>query len=245
MNNPLQQFEEEKKSLIKNLGKNQKIKKIGLQFARESSKYKYTYNFNWLGQPIIQFPQDIVAVQEIIWSVKPDLIIETGIAHGGSLILSASILELIGGDGLVVGVDIDIRDHNRQLIEKHPLFKRIKMIEGSSIDPLVIDQLKLLAKSKKRIMVLLDSNHSHDHVLQELRLYSLFVTKDNYLVVFDTITEYLPKVVFANRPWGHGNNPLTAVKKFLKENKNFIVDKSIEDKLVITASPGGYLKRIS
>jgi len=203
--------------------------------------YEYSYHFNWLGLPIIQYPQDIIAIQEIIWKVKPDLIIETGIAHGGSLILSASILELIG-KGSVLGVDIDIRKHNRIQIEKHPLFKRISMIEGSSIAKSVIKKVYDFSKRKKKVMVFLDSNHTYEHVLQELKLYSPLVTKGSYLVVYDTVIDEMPDSFFTNRSWNKKNNPKKAVKKFLEKNNRFKIDRSIDKKLLITVAPDGYLK---
>jgi len=241
--NPVEQFKLERKKNINKVGQNKKLKKMALNFFINSWKQKYSYNFDWLSRPIIQIPQDIFALQEIIWQTKPDLIIETGIAHGGSLIFYASMLELIG-KGEVLGIDIDIREHNKKEIEKHKMFKRIKMIEGSSVDETVVKQVKKIVKKHKKVMVCLDSLHTHSHVLNELNLYSKFVSKGSYLVVFDTIIEYMPKGFFKDRPWDKGNNPATAVKEFLKKNKNFIVDKEIENKLLITAAPGGYLKRI-
>ena len=217
------------------------LQELTNQWFVESCKYKYSYNFSWMGRPIIQFPQDIMAMQEIIWQVKPDLIVETGIAHGGSLIFYASMLELIG-EGQVLGIDVDIRQHNRVEIEQHPMFKRITMIEGSSIDEEIAKQVYDLAKGKTRILLVLDSNHTHDHVLKELELYSPLVTKDSYLVVFDTVVEDMPEDFFPDRPWGKGNNPKTAVWEFLKTNKRFEVDKDIEAKLLITVAPDGYLK---
>jgi len=241
--NPVEQFKLERKKNINKVGQNKKLKKIALNFFINSWRQKYSYNFDWLGRPIIQIPQDIVALQEIIWETKPDLIIETGIAHGGSLIFYASMLELIGR-GEVLGIDVDIREHNKKEIEKHKMAKRIKMIEGSSTDEKVVKEVEKIGKRHKKVMVCLDSLHTHKHVLKELNLYSKFVTKGSYLVVFDTIIEYFPKGFFKDRPWDKGNNPATAVKAFLKKNKNFIVDKEIEHKLLITAAPGGYLKRI-
>lgn len=205
-------------------------------------KYEYSYHFTWLGLPIIQYPQDMMVMQEIIWKVKPDLIIETGIARGGSLIFYASMLELLGNDSQVLGIDIDIREHNRIEIERHPMFKRITMIEGSSVDPEIVKQVQDLAKDKPTILVILDSNHTHDHVFQELECYSSLVTKDSYLVVFDTIVEDMPEGYFGDRPWGKGNNPKTAVWEFLKTNDRFQIDKDIEAKLLITVAPDGYLK---
>jgi cephalosporin hydroxylase len=206
------------------------------------STYEYSYHFTWLGLPIIQFPQDILAVQEIAWRVRPDVIIETGIARGGSLILSASLLELLGGDGRVIGIDIDIRAPNRRAIESHPLARRITMIEGSSTDAAVVEHVRRLVSGASRVLVLLDSNHTHEHVLQELRLYSPLVTPGSYVIVFDTIIESMPVDAFPERPWGRGDNPATAVQAFLAENDRFVVDEDIDRKLLISVSPGGYLQ---
>lgn len=242
--NPIEHFKNEVKNNIAKQGKNKKLKKSGMDFSIKAALNRYMYNFTWLGRPIIQYPQDILAMQELIWSVKPDLVIETGIAHGGSIILSASILELIGGKGEVVGIDIDIRKYNRREIEKHRMFKRIKMIEGSSIGDSVMEKIRKITKGKKKILIFLDSNHSGTHVLRELELYSPLVSKGSYIVAFDTLVEYMPKGSNKNRPWDIGNNPMTAVRKFLKNHKNFAVDKEIDSQLLITAGPGGFLKRV-
>jgi len=238
---PLKTFKKERKESIERFSRNGELWRVARRFMVAAIKGRYLYNFDWLGRPVIQFPQDIVALQEIIWQTKPDLVIEAGIAHGGSLILHASILGLLGGKGVVLGVDKDIRKHNRHAIEKHPLSRRIKMIEGSSTDPKIFSLVKKFARNKRRVMVVLDSNHTHKHVLIELELYSQLISKGNYIVVFDTLIEYIPK---ENRPWGPGNSPATAVKEFLKSHKNFVVDKSIDAKLIITAAPGGFLKRV-
>jgi cephalosporin hydroxylase len=212
------------------------------QWINRCATHKYTYQFTWMGIPIIQFPQDMVAMQELIWQIRPDIIVETGIAHGGSLVYYASLLELIGGDGIVLGVDVDIREHNRVKIENHPMAKRIKMIQGSSIASETIEKVRSVVQGKKRVLVALDSNHTHEHVLKELMLYSPLVTKDSYLVVFDTVVEDMPKEAFPNRPWGPGDNPKTAVWEFVKSNDRFVIDKSIENKVMITVAPDGYLK---
>ena len=235
------EFEQKNNEFIKKMSKDIEFKKQSQKWLNTSIKYQYSYHFSWLGRPIIQYPQDMLALQEIIWKVKPDLIIETGIAHGGSLIFSASILELIG-KGHVLGIDIDIRKHNKEEIEKHPMFKRITMIKGSSVDKKIVNQIKKFVKDKKKIMIVLDSNHTHKHVLSELRIYSSFVKKGSYLVVFDTIIEDIPKKLIENRSWGIGNNPKTAISKFLEINDRFKLDKKIENKLLITAASGGYLK---
>jgi len=254
-------FEREVQDRIASNAEDEMLKDSAQAFVRPSITSKYSYNFFWLGRPVIQYPQDIVAMQEIIWSVKPDLIIETGIAHGGSLIFSASMLELnaaCGGpqDAEVLGVDIDIRAHNREAIEEHPMFKRISMIEGSSIAPEIIEQVTSRATCKQRILVCLDSNHTRDHVLAELEAYAPLTSVGSYCVVFDTIIEDLSAEMFPDRSWGPGNNPKTAVWEYLRRLKEegrkatdgtplfYEIDKAIENKLLITAAPDGYLKRI-
>jgi cephalosporin hydroxylase len=242
---PIEKFEQERATNIQLLSINQEAKELANDFIRLAAETKYTYNFSWLGLPIIQFPQDIVALQEIIWEVKPDLIIETGIARGGSLVFSASMLELLGNNGQVLGIDIDIREYNRNAIETHPMAKRITMIQGSSVDSEVIQQVYDFAKNKEKVLVLLDSNHTHDHVLAELRAYAPLVSVDSYCIVYDTVIEDMPAdYEWKDRPWGKGNNPKTAVWEFLKENDNFEINKSIQHKLLITVAPDGYLKRV-
>lgn len=211
-------------------------------FNVASNREKYSYNFTWMGRPIIQYPQDMIAMQELIWRVKPDLIIETGIAHGGSLIYYASLLELIG-KGEVLGIDIDIRAHNRAEIEAHPMFKRITMLQGSAVDEIIVDEVRKVAAGKQMVMVCLDSNHTHEHVRRELDLYAPFVTVGSYLVVFDTIVEDMPAHMY-DRPWDKGNSPKTAVWEFLKQTDAFEIDYSIDHKLLISVAPEGYLKRL-
>jgi cephalosporin hydroxylase len=240
----MKSFEQEKKEYIASLGKDKQLRADSLTWLSNASVYKYSYNFSWMGRPIIQFPQDILAMQEIIWQVKPQLIIETGIAHGGGLVFYASMLELLRSDGEVLGIDLDIRPHNRVEIENHPMFKRIKMLEGSSVEKKIISQVYEYATDKSPILVILDSMHTHSHVLDELNAYSPLVTKGSFLVVFDTVVEDMPDGMFPDRPWGKGNNPKTALWEFLKTNDRFEIDKDIENKLLITAAPDGYLRCI-
>jgi len=253
-------FDKEVTERIATYGYDEAMNRAGQDFMRATTVTKYSYNFSALGRPIIQYPQDMVAMQELIWEVRPDLIIETGIAHGGSLIMSASILALLDMcDAImadqtvdprqsarkVLGIDIDIRAHNRSAIEAHPMASRIKMIEGSSIAPEIIDQVKQLASGYNRILVCLDSNHTHHHVLAELEAYAPLVTKGSYCIVFDTIVEDLPAEMYPDRPWGPGNNPKTAVWEYLKTHQEFEIDKNIQHKLLITVAPDGYLKRVA
>ena len=220
------------------------LQRIAGELFRKSFEHRYSYNFTWMGRPIIQYPQDIMAMQELIWSIRPDLIIETGIAHGGSLVFYASMLELLGNDGFVLGIDIDIRAHNRRAIDGHPMSKRIRLIEGSSIDPEIVAQVASIVQGRNRVLVALDSNHTHDHVLRELQLYSPLVTEGSYLVVFDTVVEDMPKSLFFDRPWSPGNSPKTAVHEFLRGNDRFEIDQQVEGKLLLTVSPDGYLRCI-
>lgn len=248
MNDIVKQFEDEKLARIETNGNDKEFQKQSRDWLEESMRRYYVYNFSWLGRPIIQNPIDMVAMQEIIWNVKPDLIIETGIAHGGSLIFSASMLALNStcdgpADAEVLGIDIDIRAHNRKAIEDHPLFNRITMIEGSSIAPDIIAQVKQKAKDKKCILVCMDSNHTHKHVLAELKAYASLTSVGSYCVVFDTFVEDVPADVFHNRPWHPGNSPKSAVHEYLKTHPEFEIDKSIQNKLMITLVPDGYLKR--
>lgn len=239
-----EKFQQEKLDNIDKLGRASGLKALSKNWIGEAARNRYTYNFSWMGRPVIQLPQDMMAMQEIIWDVKPQLIIETGIAHGGSLVFYASMLELLGGNRSVLGIDIDIRFHNRSAIMAHPMYKRIEMLEGSSIDKGIVAQVAQFAHGKSPVMVVLDSNHSHDHVLSELKAYAPLVTRGSYLVVFDTLVEDMPEDMFSDRPWGKGNNPKTAVWEFLKSNDRFEVDKEIENKLLITVAPDGYLKCI-
>jgi len=241
--NETEKFSAEVESNIERMKNSKELEMVGIDFINKTAPYKYSYNFTWLGRPIIQYPQDIIAMQEIIWRQKPDIIIETGVAHGGSLILYASILELLG-NGKVIGIDIDIRKHNRMEIEAHTLYKRISLIEGSSTDNSVYNKVSSIVNPKSKVMVVLDSNHTNEHVLQELNLYSELVSPGQYCVIFDTVIEYMPEHAFPDRPWGPGNNPKTAIDNFLESNKNFVIDHDITSKLLATVAPSGYLRRI-
>ena len=258
--NPHEQFQAECAVEIAEIGNNLAVANLTNEWVRTVNQLKYSYHFSWQGRPIIQYPQDIIAMQELIWQIKPDLIIETGIAHGGSLIFSASMLALLDmcdaiesgttidpkqSNRKVLGIDIDIRAHNRAAIEAHPMASRVQMIQGSSIAPEVIEQVHQAAKEYQRILVCLDSNHTHAHVLAELEAYAQLTSVGSYCVVFDTIVEDLPKPMFPDRPWGPGDNPKTAVWEYLKTHPEFEINKSIQHKLLITVAPDGYLKRVA
>ena len=251
-------FAEEVANRIDVMSRNDRLQADAAEFMRTSLLSQYSYNFAWMSRPIIQYPQDMVAVQELIWRVRPDLIIETGIAHGGSLIFSASMLALLdmtdaieSGATLdpakssrkVLGIDIDIRAHNRAAIEAHPMASRIQMIQGSSIAPDVVAQVREIAAGYERVLVCLDSNHTHAHVVAELDAYAPLTSVGSYCVVFDTIVEDVPADMYVDRPWGPGDNPKTAVREYLKTHTEFEIDKSIQHKLMITVAPDGYLIR--
>lgn len=257
---PIQQFKNEQSGRISALGDDASLKDLSRQWVEETMRRQYVYNFSWLGRPIIQYPQDIMGMQELVWATRPDLIIETGIAHGGSLILSASLLALldmcdaiaekktfdpVSPQRKVLGIDIDIRSHNRAAIEAHPMAGRIRMIQGSSISGEVTAEVREIAKPYRRVMVCLDSMHTHSHVLAELEAYAPLVTEGCYCIVFDTFVEDMPKSFFRDRPWDVGDNPKTAVWEYLKRHPEFRIDKSIEHKLLVSVAPDGFLKRVA
>jgi cephalosporin hydroxylase len=269
--NTNKQFSDEVTKNIQNLSKDADFRGLSNIWLREAGRLSYFYNFNWLGRPIIQVPQDIYAIQELVWQVKPDLIIETGIAHGGSLILSASLLAMLDyvdavenkiyvdplkSKRRVIGIDIDIRSHNRESILEHPMAHLIELQEGSSIDTLITDKLRTRASQFNKVLVMLDSNHTHDHVLEELKLYSPMVSQGSYCIVMDSSIENLPEGYITNRPWGKGNNPKTALYAFLHSIKSgsgligddgksleFDIDKDIEAKIMISGALDGFLRR--
>jgi cephalosporin hydroxylase len=257
--NPIERFDQERRAASEAYANDAEFQDLSAKWREMSMAKRYVYNFDWLGRPIIQYPQDIQAMQEIVWATKPDLIIESGIAHGGSLILSASMLALLDmcdaieagttidparSNRKVIGIDIDIRTHNREAIERHPMASRIQMFQGSSIAKDVVNAVREAAAPYKRVMVCLDSMHTHDHVRAELEAYAPLVTLGCYCAVFDTFVEDLPKDIFPDRPWGAGDNPKTAVWEFLKTHPEFAIDKQIENKLQITVAPDGFLKRV-
>jgi len=235
-------FEARNRERIAGMGADESLRRTALSFLSESVGHEYSYHFRWLGLPIIQYPQDVLAMQELIWQIRPDAIVETGIARGGSLIFYASMLHLLDQGGVVVGVDIDIRAHNRAAIEAHPMARYIQMVEGSSIDPDIVAQVRRRIEGRERVLVVLDSMHTHAHVLDELRQYAPMVTNGSYLVVFDTCIEQLPEGLYSDRPWHHGDNPWTAVQAFLATTDRFVNDRSIPDKLQVTVAPDGYLR---
>lgn len=257
---PGEEFQKEVLANVEGLSRDHELQSKSMEWIRDITRHKWAYNFRWLGRPAIQFPNDTWALQELIWEIRPDLIIETGIAHGGSLVFSASMLALLDMiDAIelreminpaesrrrVLGIDIDIREHNLQAIKAHPMASRIEMIEGSSVDSEVTEVVRRTAADYSRVLVCLDSNHSHEHVLAELEAYAPLVSRGSYCVVFDTVIEDMPDTMFPDRPWGRGNNPKTAVWEFLETHSEFEIDLSIQHKLQITVAPDGFLKRLS
>lgn len=237
-----EEFERSKIETANAQGQDASLCRIAQDFVIAADRHGYGYQWTWLGMPIIQLPADIVATQEIIWQTKPDVIIETGIAWGGSVVMYASLLQLIG-KGRVIAVDTVLPEKNRTQIMKYPFSNRISLIEGSSSDEAVVAQVKSLVGPNESVMLLLDSNHTHQHVLDELRLYAPLVTKGQYLIVSDTIIEDIPPQN-RERPWGVGNNPKTALRAYMQETAAFEVDEHVNNKLLATYTPGGYLRRI-
>ena len=243
--NQIKKFFQERDKDIKSMGKDKILHKKSIDWMLHADKYKYCYNYTWMGRPIIKYPSDIIIHQEIMWKLKPDLVIEMGIAHGGSIILSSAMMKMMDIKGEVVAVDIDIRKHNSKLIKSHPMYNRITMYEGSSIDPKIITKIKKHTKNKKCVLVILDSLHSHSHVYEELKAYAPLVTIGSYCILPDTFIEFFPKGYYSkNRPWDVGNNPYTAMKQYLNETNLFKIDKSLTNKAMITETIDGYLKRI-
>jgi cephalosporin hydroxylase len=236
-------FLRERRAYRDALARDGEVQRAATDFMRTANPRHYSYNFDWLGLPIIQYPADIVAVQELIWRVQPRVIVETGVARSGSLALSASILDLLGGDGFVIGVELELREHNRRAIEQHPLAARITIVEGSSIEPAIVTRVKKLVGDRAPVLVLLDSDHTYRHVLAELDAYSPLVGEGSYVVVFDTVVERLPASDFADRPWHPGNSPKTATDEFLERpDCRFVADEEFDAKLAISVAPGGYLR---
>ncbi len=242
----LESFAEERRQNIARIGDDASLAADSLRMTESLIRSRYVFNFDWLGVPIIQFPPDIVAYQEICWKVKPAVIVETGVARGGSLIFYASMLELLGSDGFVVGVDIDIRSHNRQVIESHPLAHRVRLIEGSSVDPDVVAQVTSMVADRQPVLVILDSLHTKEHVLAELAAYSELVGPGSYVVVQDTVIESLPDGLYPERPWSQGNSPANAVDEFIaRPDCRFVVDDEYTAKLIFTSTARGFLRCIA
>jgi cephalosporin hydroxylase len=256
--NPIDQFNQERQTRVAAYAKDTEFKQLSNAWLEASMRRQYVYNFDWMGRPIIQYPQDMVAVQQLIWTARPDVVIETGIAHGGSLVLSASMLAMLdmcdaieqgvsidprASARKVIGIDIDIRAHNRDAIESHPMASRIRMVQGSSVSESVVGQVRDLVGDAKRVMVFLDSMHTHDHVLGELNAYAPMVTSGSYCVVFDTFVEDMPPHFFADRPWDQGNNPKTAVHAWLPAHPEFSIDTAMQNTLMVSVAPEGFLLR--
>lgn len=245
MKDDRKEFEEHKVAQSLALGNDEGAFQRSIDVVMDLDRYDYSYLWSWMGVPIIQMPADVMATQEVIWATKPDVIIETGVARGGSILFMASLLEVIG-KGTVIGVDIDIRTHNRDSIEANPMSKRVKLIEGSSVDTKIVDEVKALIPAGASVMVVLDSDHSRDHVLAELRAYGPLVTKGCYMVVADTLVGHLDEERAPKRRsklWYKGDEPLAGLKDYMAESDLFEVDPVLNGKLVISSSPGGYIRR--
>ena len=229
------------------LGQDEAAFTASVEAVVRADRHSYAYLWTWLGVPIIQLPADVMATQEVVWDCKPDVVIETGVARGGSLIFMASLLTLIG-KGKIVGVDIDIRAHNRRSIEEHALTNLVTLIEGPSTDPETIARVRETIPDGASVMVILDSDHSYDHVLDELRVYGPLVTPGQFLVVADTLLgrltpEQTPKA--RADVWEPGNEPLSALREYMRETDRFSIDEAINGKLILSSSPGGYLRCLS
>lgn len=220
---------------------------ISEQWVKVGWNEKYGYTFSWFGRPIIQLPEDMIRMQEVIYNIKPDVILETGVAHGGSLVYYASICKAME-KGRVIGVDIEIRPHNRKYIEEHELYPFITLIEGSSIEKSVIELLEKEIRKGEKVLVILDSCHKKEHVLKELEIYSKFIGMDSYIVATDGIMGKLHDVPRGNKEWIF-DNPSQAATEFVSKNKNFVIEEPrwIFNESALTENvthwPGAWIKR--
>lgn len=239
-----EEFAEKQRRQAVALGEDRGVFDQALDTLLAADKYDYAYLWTWMGVPIIQLPADVMATQEVIWATRPDVIIETGVARGGSMVFMASMLELTG-KGKVIGIDIDIRAHNRDSIERHPMAKRITLIEGPSAAPETLAKVKAEIPAGASVMVVLDSDHSRDHVLAELRAYGPLVTPGCYMVVADTVVGFIEEkraIKDRSKVWFSGNEPLTALDAYLTETNRFSRDPVINGKLIFSSSPAGYIQ---
>lgn len=236
-----EEFEQIRNQSARQMADDSALRQEALDVLARADRYNWIHQTTWLGEPILQLPQDMFALQEIIFKTRPRYIIEVGVAWGGSLLFYSTLMEILGGEK-IIGIDIFIpEDLKKRLGAFGAISDRISFIAGSSVDDFTVAQVKSILDGSQEVMVVLDSSHTHDHVLKELRLYSPFVGKGYYLICGDTVIEEIPAQTHRPRPWGPGNNPKTALDQFLNENDRFQVDTAIENKLLFTCSPGGYL----
>lgn len=237
------EFEDARKQWAENMHQDQSLRNKALDVFIEADRHNWIHQTNWLGEPSLQTPEDLITFQEIIFRTRPDFLVEVGVAWAGSLLFYATIMESIG-HGQIIGIDIFIPDDLKDRIFSHSISKRIKLIQSSSIEDDSFREISGMIGENKNTMVHLDSDHTEKHVLQELKLYSELVTKGNYLVCGDTIIDFLPEQTHRPREWGKINNPYTALKKFLSSNNRFVVDQSFDMKRLMSNQPGGYLRCI-
>lgn len=236
------EFEVQKAQMLANQGKDRELFDLGRDFIIKSDRHGYAYQWTWCGLPIIQMPQDVLAVQQIMWQRRPSVVIETGVAWGGSIALYASLMDLYGGR-LVVGIDLNLAESVERALAELEFQTPIELFRASSTAPETVESVRGLVRPDDSVMVILDSNHTHDHVLHELRSYSGLVTNGQYLVVSDTIVQEIPIQTHRPRPWGPGDNPGTAASQFLDSSTEFVVDADLHNQLVMTFNPRGYLRR--
>ena len=230
------------------IGTQEAFSAISQAWLRAGWDTKYVYSFAWMGRPIIQLPEDMIRIQEVIYRIKPDVIIETGVAHGGSLVFYATLCKAMDR-GRVIGIDIEIRPHNRKAIEAHEFFEYVTLVEGDSVDEHVVDTVKSLVDSGEKVIVILDSNHTKQHVLSELRAYSELVSVGSYIVACDGIMENLVGAPRSSEDWSW-NNPKAAAEEFVKENDSFVIEEPsfpFNEGIIterVTYWPSAFLRRI-
>jgi len=238
------EFEDLRRESAEEMHNDRDLRRQALDVLVRADHYRWIHQTNWLGEPTLNLPQDMFALQEIIFNTRPKFILELGVAWGGSLLFYATLMEALGG-GRIIGVDIYLPDDLKARLGSHGrLSERLTLIDGSSIEAETLARVKSIVGNCREVMVVLDSYHTHEHVLKELRLYSPLVGKGHYLVCGDTVVEDIPEQAHRSRPWGPGNNPKTALRQFLQENDRFVVDDYVDMKLLLSCSPGGYLKAL-
>lgn len=236
------EFDELLVSSAEGMSQDKDLKKKAMEVLVEADKHRWIHQTKWFGQAILNLPQDMFAIQEIIYRTRPKFIIETGVAWGGSLLFYSTLMEVLGGEK-IIGIDLYMPPDLKERLNSYgKLSSRLALIEGSSVDESTVERVRSITGGSKEVMLILDSYHTHEHVLKELRLYSPFVGKGFYIVCGDTVVEDIPEQTHRTRPWGPGDNPKTALRQFLLENDRFIVDKKTENKLLFTCNPDGYVQ---
>ena len=238
-------FRSERADWRASLGADDTLRQQGIDLQLAADDHHYTYSWEWLGVPIIRLPDDIVVLQELIWAYRPQRIVETGVARGGSMLLDSSLMTLSGIEPAVLGIDISIFAHTHEALAEHPMSRGVTLLETSSVSDEAVSAARDFLGNAERALLVLDSNHTHEHVLAELRVLAPLLPVGSFILVADTIVEELPQGHYVNRPWDRGNSPLTAANQFLGENPGFVRDTEWSRRALLTEFRDGILRRTS